>query len=66
METLEHLMDSRHAAYEIAKAGGFQKQADVLAWREVNRAYVLARDSQRRARAIKTAPQTLQMGSRAA
>jgi len=41
--TITKLMDVRHAAFVKAREGGFQIGADVVAFREANRAYVAAR-----------------------
>lgn len=47
--TLEHLISARHEAYQKAFAGSFQNGTDVQAWRDANRAYVLARNLARNA-----------------
>ncbi len=41
---LESLADRRHVAFQKAKARNFAGAALTQAWREANRAYVLARD----------------------
>lgn len=43
--SLESLADRRHVAFQKAKARNFANAALTQAWREANRAYVLARDA---------------------
>jgi len=43
---IEQLMTDRHTKFLAALATGFRSEAETIAWREANRAYVLARDAQ--------------------
>lgn len=43
---IEQLMTDRHTKYLAALAKDFRSEAETIAWREANRAYVLARDAQ--------------------
>jgi len=45
VKTITQLMDDRHEAYMAAKASGFDGGSLTAAWREANREYVIARDT---------------------